>query len=237
MLPLLVFVLAADPAPVAPRVVPNAVPAAAISQPADNGALVTLYAPAGTIWHLGSEAACSFWPETDGTICRLSGSDGRFLVIAQSGTATTRYCVVFGVPKPMPPGPGPAPVPVPPTPVPPQPVDPLKATLTAAFNADAGDAAQKKDDVLQLAALYTAAVDVCTDPSLKTPRELLTKIRGAGDSLTKDRLAKLREAFKVELQAVLPALDSPLTADSRAKAADLFKRAEVILEALGKPTK
>ncbi len=236
MLPLalLLFATGADPA----RVTPNVLPSACIEIKASVGDLVTLTGSAGSTWTL-AEGSCGFWP--DGAVCRvgLLAGGGRFIVLETVGGEVKRYAVCFGPPNPMPPGPGPgpAPVPVPPTPVPPAPVDPLKATLTAAFNADAGDLGQKKEDVLQLAALYTAAVDVCMDPSLKTPRELLTKIRGAGDSLTKDRLAKLREAFKVELQAVLPALDSPLTADSRAKAADLFKRAEVILEALGKPTK
>ncbi len=234
MLPLALLLLSsgADPA----RVTPNVVPAPAVEVRAAVGSLVTLNGAAGSTWTL-AEGSCGFWP--DGAVCRVTKLDGpaRIIVIETLAGDVKRHAVCFDGPQPMPPGPGPAPVPVPPTPVPPQPVDPLKATLTAAFNADAGDAAQKKEDVLQLAALYVAAVDICTDPSLKTPRELLTKVRGAGDSLTKDRLAKLREAFKIELQAVLPALDSPLTADSRAKAADLFKRAEVILEALGKPTK
>jgi hypothetical protein len=235
--------LAAEP-------IPNAAPAvpAAIACPLDG--LHTLTAPAGSTWTLGTELRCGLWPDAGGASCRVSPSvPGRHVVLAFSGGTVTRFVVEVGPPAPMPPGPDVPPTP--PKPPPPGP-DPLKALLADAFKADAGEAAQKKADVLELAALYAAGAEGCClgekddagKPILDkngrpkftydTPKQLLDAVRKVGNGKLGDRLKGLREAFKIELQKVLPALDTPFTDDARAKAADLFKRAEAILEALGK---
>lgn len=213
MLPLaiLLFTAGADPA----RVTPHVAPTAPVETRAALDSLVQLPGTSPS-WTLASELPCKFWPAADGTCRMTAATPGRYLVLATNGADVVRHVVIFEGPQPMPP------------------VDPLKDKLTAAFVADTGDAAQKKTDVLQLAALYSAAVTCCSDGTCKTLRDLLAKIRTAGDQLTKDRLTKVREAMCLELTAALPALDTPLTDASRKSAADLFQRAETILEGLGK---
>lgn len=141
---------------------------------------------------------------------------------------------------------GVSPKPTPPKPVdPPKPDDPLAAKLAEAFKADTGDAVQKRDDAKQLAALYEAATGICSDKTLKTPRELLAKVRNAGDSLAKGRLDGVRTVLRSELQAALvsgpvtdesikAALDASLTDATCKKYAELFGKAAGILEGLAK---
>ena len=132
-------------------------------------------------------------------------------------------------------GPVPTP-PVPPAPPapPPAPVDPLKAKLKAAFEAAAGGTGEKRNWAKDLAALYTAAVEIAGDKELATATALKLKMADAGQRLMKgpDRLKEVRQVVAVELAGVLPTTESDLTDAQRAAAAALFTKLAALLDAL-----
>jgi hypothetical protein len=117
-------------------------------------------------------------------------------------------------------------------PVPPKPFDPLKVKLAAAFEADA--AAGKKDSAKDLAALYRAAAKLCTSADVATAGELLARVKKAAATMLDppDALKGVRAAVGAELGAMFPA-DGPLSDEQRVKAAELFGKLAVILDALG----
>jgi hypothetical protein len=129
------------------------------------------------------------------------------------------------VPNPMPPGPGPNPNP----PEPPKPADPLVKVLQAAYDADTRDRAAKETDRLDLVELYRQAAGLALDPAVTTAAQLVTRVRDAAKALGVTGLTEVRTAIARELAAAFPE-DAPLTAASRAKAAELFGRIKAALE-------
>lgn len=123
-----------------------------------------------------------------------------------------------------------------PDPVPPPVVDPLTKKVTDAFAADAGQTDAKRADAMKLAALYSVAVEqkLHEDKTLATVKQLIERIRSAGETLANDRLLGVRKVIAEELSAILKSPDAALD-DSRRKAAgELFVRIEAALEALAK---
>lgn len=205
--------IAADPV-----VTPTAFPSAAKEVPAAVDSLVTLTAPAGSHWQLGSELKCGFWP--DGDTCRFTAAlPGRYLVLAV-GDTTERFVVVVGKPDPMPP------VPVPPAPVPP--VDELAAKLKAAHTKDAAT----KADTLLLASRYTAAAAQVKLPTVQTAKQLIDAMKNVNPM--PDKLIETQRVIAAELLGILRNLDTPLTDAGRKAASELFTKAATVLEGLGK---
>jgi hypothetical protein len=132
---------------------------------------------------------------------------------------------VVNPPSPVnPPGPAPAPV------------DPFRKKIADAYSLDPGQPSQKKADAIQLAALYSVAVDqkLADDPALATVGQLIARVRSAGQTLAADRLAGVRKVIGEEMAAVLkdPALE--LTTDKRKAASELFARIETALDEVSK---
>lgn len=119
-------------------------------------------------------------------------------------------------------------------PKPPEPADPLKQKLADAYKAAAGTEEQKREWVLDLAALYRQAKKAASDPSLATAAALRKKLGEVSASLIgPDSLVEVRKAIAGELAAILPASDAELTAEQRAAAVALFAKLAVILDGLG----
>lgn len=116
------------------------------------------------------------------------------------------------------PGPGPKP----PEPTPP-PVNPYRAGLKAAFDADPGDAKAKHDLRMELVSLYAMAATLAADPAVTTTDNLRERLRRAASTLAGDQLVGTRTAIANILAPALP-LGQPLTPESRAAAAGLFRQ-------------
>lgn len=203
-----------------PVVTPTAFPSAAKEVTAAVDSLVTLTAPAGAHWQLGSEGKCGFWP--DGDTCRFTASlPGRYLVLAV-GDTTERFVIVVGKPDPMPPGPAP----VPPAPVPP--IDELTTKLKAAHTKDAAS----KADTLLLASRYTAAAAQVKLPTVQTAKQLIDAMKNVNPM--PDKLIETQRVIAAELLAILKELDAPLTDAGRKAASELFTKAATVLEGLVK---
>lgn len=134
-------------------------------------------------------------------------------------------------------GDGPAPGPTPPNPPPPPPnppADPLADTLRSLYGAD--QSRTKKDDCLQLAAVYKLAVDVTDDTSLTTAGDLFGKVAAAGRlAVPLPRLQPIREAIANELTKQLgDDAGAKLDATARGKAKAQFSRMARLLEELAK---
>lgn len=121
-----------------------------------------------------------------------------------------------------------------PAPVPPVPVDPLRAKLQAAYDADPAPVASRKSQALDLAALYRQAAALAQDATVATAGDLLTRVRDAGKTLVgADALKGIRTVAGAELGALLPT-DVPLTADQRTAAAALFAKLASTIEEVAK---
>ena len=122
-----------------------------------------------------------------------------------------------------------------PKPKPPEPVDPLKAKLKAAFDASAGTTAEKAEHAKDLAALYREASKLVADPALVTAATLRQKLKDASAVLIgPDALKEVRQAVALVLAGVLPTTDSDLTNEQRTAAAALFARLAAVLEEIAK---
>jgi hypothetical protein len=132
---------------------------------------------------------------------------------------------VVNPPSPVTP-PGPAPVPA----------DPFRKKIADAFSLDPGQPSQKKADAVQLAALYSVAVDqkLADDPALTTVGQLIARVRSAGQTLAADRLAGVRKVIGDEMAAVLKDPSLELTPDKRKAASELFARIETALDEVAK---
>lgn len=118
--------------------------------------------------------------------------------------------------------PGPGPVP-PPDPVPPQPNNPYRAKLQAAFAADAGDPATKDAQRRQLAAVWDAGRRLAMDETIATTADLAARLRATGDTLLGPTALKgTRTAIADLVAAEFPA-NLALTPDARTRAAVLFR--------------
>ena len=191
--------------------------------PAAPGSLVTLSGPHETKWQLASESApLGFWP--DGPDCRIAAASGRWLILATTPTETKRYVVVYGgkPPNPMPPNP----VPVPPGPGP-APADPLEAKLRTAHAKDAA----AKIDTLKLASHYGAAASQVKLPTVTTAGQLVDAMKAVNP--VNGRLVECQRCVAGELLAILKDLKTPLNDANRAATADLFAKAQAVLEKLG----
>ncbi|MFM8273720.1 MAG: hypothetical protein ACKODX_15525 [Gemmata sp.] len=115
-------------------------------------------------------------------------------------------------------------------PGPPEPADPLRAKLRAAFDADADP--KKRDHARDLAALYRQAAGLCADAGVGTAGDLLSRVKAAATTLVgADALRECRRVVAGELGALLPT-DDALTAEQRKAAAALFAKLATILEGL-----
>ena len=123
--------------------------------------------------------------------------------------------------------------PPPPDPVPPS--DPLAAKLQAAYTADKGDPAAKRNALPPLIGLYQAMQDHArTDATIKTVGDLLSDLqRTAKVLIAPEALIEVRKLISAEIAAALgtsPAL--AFDATLRARAVDTFGRIAKALEAL-----
>src|SRR5579883_1986788 len=95
--------------------------------------------------------------------------------------------------------PHPGPAPVPPAPAP---VDPLTATLQAAYAAD--PAPDKAAKLQALQSIWTLAPAAADDPAMATAADLLAKLHNAAQQLVGDSLPGVRKAIETELDTALP---------------------------------
>lgn len=125
-------------------------------------------------------------------------------------------CVVVveeGGPAPPPPGP-----------------DVFLEAVRAAYAADP-DAATKREDMLQLAAVWRQAVGLAKKPAVATVGELMGKVKEAAGTLAEGRLKGVRTRVGEELQTALAAdINSPLTGAVQNKVVALFERIATALE-------
>lgn len=183
-------------------------------------------------WELVDESpAAALRSHADGKAASFAGPAGQYRVLVTTPDATYRLkLIAAGPPQPMPPGPGPTPPPVPP-PAPP-PADPLTVKLVAAYQLDTRAAAAKESDRLDLVELYRQAADLAGKAEVATTAGLVARIQAASKALGIDGLVDVRRAIAAEVAAALGTDDAPLTADSRAKAAAVFGRIRMALEAV-----
>lgn len=140
--------------------------------------------------------------------------DGEFpIVFWAAGERRGTVCRILagdGPPQPKPPNPGPAPV------------NPYRAALKLAYDADPGDAAGKLDVRTKLVELYSLGATMASDPAVTTTDVLRERLRRAGSTLAGDQLVGTRTAIAGLLAPVLP-LGQPLDVDRRRAAAELFR--------------
>lgn len=131
-----------------------------------------------------------------------------------------------------PPTPGPGPV-IPPTPV--VPTDPLAAKVKAAFDADPGSPADKRQWAIELSGYYSAAVDakLADDPTITTAGQLIDRIRKT-TTLDRSKLTGTRTVIGQEIAAILGTAETQLDAAKRAAVASLFSRIETALDGVAK---
>jgi hypothetical protein len=122
---------------------------------------------------------------------------------------------------------GPATPPTPPTP--PAPADPFVAALQTAYTSE--PAADKHEDVVQLAALYSkAAKSTVNDPSITTTAAMFQKMHNASQIVIDPAaIPAVRKVIGAELKATL-GTPGTLDAASRASISALFER---VANALG----
>lgn len=211
-------------------VISSALPAPAADPPAIT-LPKTVQAPAATIVEVKAETAgkavewvvltpgLSAYPVDGGRTLLVSGPSGRYELLAYTAAGDVpskpARCVVQIGPEPAPP---------------PAPVDALAVKLRREYDADPGE--EKRADALQLAALYRQAAKLAADKSIPTSKELLLRVRKAGESLVgPDALVGLRIVVAGELAAALGMSgDQDLTDATRAAAAKTFERLAGILE-------
>jgi len=136
--------------------------------------------------------------------------EGRYRLLLTTDAGSVRIAVTVGKPVPTPPD------------VPPSPVDPLIASLQAAYTADAGTT--KAGQLAALAALYEAAVDLVRGSNPPgTTVELIGRLRQSAETLKVSGLDGMRKIIAAELKAVLPN-DVPLTGDTKTAAVAVLAR-------------
>jgi hypothetical protein len=186
------------------------------------GRLLVLSAPSASKWILVDEEGGDLRDFDGGKSCAfVAPAAGRFriVVIAPDGS-NSRVVVIVGdaPPNPRPPAP---------------PVDPLKAKLKAAYDADPAPVAAKLESAKDLAALYRQAAQLVVKPDVATAGDLLARVKTAASSLVgADALKGVRTVVAGELSVLFPA-DGPLTDVQRQKAAELFTKLASILDGLG----
>lgn len=120
-----------------------------------------------------------------------------------------------------------------PAPPRPEPADPLRGRMRAAFDADPAPPPAKREQARDLAELYRQAGKLCGDPAVLTSGDLLQRVKAAAVTLVgADALKDVRRVAAAEIAAVL-ATDAPLTDDQRTRAAAAFARLAETLDALG----
>jgi hypothetical protein len=188
------------------------------------GRLLVLSAQTASKWILVDEEGGDLRDFDGGKSCAfVAPAAGRFriIVISPDGTSSRVVVVVGDVPAP--------PNPKPPAP----PVDPLKAKLKVAYDADSMPVAAKVESARDLAALYRQAAQLVVKPDVATAGELLARVKTAASSLVgADALKGVRTVVAGELSMLFPA-DGPLTEQQRQKAAELFTKLAGILDGLG----
>lgn len=220
----------AQPPAIPPAVVTEAAPAKVPVLPAAPvkakvGDLVTFEVRGEAV---GYQAA---FDPADCLFVRLYSDDPKVLTFLAQPKRPGPFGVVFwekgevrGVTLPITTGEPPAPPgPVPPPPPPP---NPYRASLKAAFDLDAG--ANKDAIRLKLVELYKLGADMAGAPDVTTTDVLRERLRRAASTLAADQLVGLRTAISLLIAPALP-LGQPLSAESRVRAAELFR---LIAEAL-----
>ena len=193
----------------------------------DGASVWTIYPPVGVDLADTAQHQCQFVAPAGKywvSVVEYVPSDGRPL-IRQASTAVT-----IGPADPTPPcppspdnpDPPDPPEPTPPTP-PPIPVDPLAVDLAALYAADGEPT--KALDLAYLTELYLQAEAIADDPTIGTKGELFRRLSAPAESLTRDRLAGVRDRIGGELLAVLGKdPDKTFTPAGRTKAKALFLR-------------
>lgn len=116
---------------------------------------------------------------------------------------------------------------------PPVPPDPLAKELAALYAAD--NAADKLAGAQRLAALYRLLAKEVNSTGYTSLLSFIEFASNAVAALPGDPLPSIRARLRIELQKELPSdVETPLTADLRAKVSTLYSRFAVILEALTK---
>lgn len=137
-------------------------------------------------------------------------------------------CVVF-VGQPIPPGPGPGPGPGPKPPIP-KPNDPLFPELQRLYDADGN--IKKADYLANLIGVYDYAARMAKkDMDIKTTKELFAHVRRVASTEVEDNLKTLREKLR-EVCIEFDAVEQPLDANLRARAAACFERCSALLRGL-----
>jgi hypothetical protein len=152
----------------------------------------------------------------------------------ENGEPKLTKCVLVVDDQPNPPDPPKPPPPIPPEPPkPPVPTDPLEAELLAIYKTDT--AANKRETLAKLSALYKVSVGYTLDPSFTTVGDLANAVREASNQLVGVGLQGVRKRVGEELSKTLgtePA--KPFTPDLRDAAGKLFTRLNAICENLPK---
>lgn len=148
----------------------------------------------------------------------LQKGETRRVVVTGPDKAKTRLVLVAGEPGPKPPEPK---------------LDPLKARLKAAYDADPAEPAKKQGQAKDLAELYRQAAALALRDDVASSGELLRRVRDAAGTLVgADALKSVRTEVAAELKAVLPA-DAALADEQRKAVADLFRKLAAVLDSLG----
>lgn len=217
----------AQPPAIPPAVVTEAAAAKVPALPAQPvkakvGELVTFEVRGEAV---GYQAA---FDAADCLFVRLYSDDPKVLTFLAQPKRAGAFGVVFwekgeirGVTLPITTGEPPAP-PKPPEPAPPPPPapNPYRASLKAAYDLDTG--ANKDAIRLKLVELYRLGADVAVDPDVITTDVLRERLRRAASALAADQLVGLRTAISLLIAPALP-LGQPMTAESRVRAAELFR--------------
>lgn len=114
-----------------------------------------------------------------------------------------------------------------PIPVPVNPTDQLKARIRAAYDADPGSPADKRQWAIELAGYYSAAVEskLADDHTITTAGQLIERIRKT-TTLDRSKLTGARTVAGQEIAAVLGTIESPLDDTKRKAVTVLFQRIE-----------
>jgi hypothetical protein len=230
MLLLALLTAAADPPPP---------PTVSLAKPPDRPAPTVVTQARGPV-RLTSDVPCEWWsvlpaaelvvfPDRKSAVLIPPGP-GRWPVLAWAvrGNVSSRPLeieVVYGGPPPTP-LPPPSPVPPPPTP----PADPFAAALRAAYRTDPTQPETKRGQAATLAELYRQAAVIAGRPDTATGFQLIDQVRRAADVLGVSGLIAVRTLVAEEVGKIAD-LVTPLTADTRAKIADVYNRAAVALTA------
>jgi len=217
---LLLFAVSAAIAALPPDVIelPAPAPGKWAEVKATPGRILRLSATGPAKWLLVDDQAADLEVCGDGKRANFAAPrPGRYrLIVTADKGEPSRVVVVVGD---APPEPDPPPPPKP---------DALKKKLQEAYVVDKGEAA----DARQLAALYRQAVKLAADKTIPTTKELLRRVRVAGESLVEPgTLSEVRKVVAGELAVVLGApSDDPITDGQRLAAAAVFGKLAEILE-------